>query len=439
MPKRLDVAGAHRKVLVAPEGGRQRFDLEMRKVFEDVAPAAAHVTEVEEERHLGVVLAHRAADPLEEGDLGRLGESDPVVRAGPVEALGLHLRLRPGAYRDEREADVDEDPVGIGEELHRLLHLPAEIVEIGRGEVEKGPAGTERLAALADQHALGRHHAPARMLARRELVPTGREVHRRVDAGLMERVDLRPQEIEIEVRVLLADLGRVVRPAVMAFGEDGDRIDVGVCERPGEVAGVEAGADPGNAFGGMEVQVDLAIAHGDLVAVGTHLELAWIPGGAAGGPAARKPSRSRCPSRCTSEGEAPIAGARCRRAGLALPGIGLGRDARAKRPAAIDAEDGVEAGQHVIAELDIRRAHQPVELRCRMDADDRRGNGLVLQGPGGGDHRLGLSDFATKDGEVAKLWIVGPTRMPYSDSSARVLDPSSDAGLPVNSPPASGI
>ena len=64
--ERVDVAGAHRKVLVAPEGGRQRLDLEVREVFEDVAPAAADMAEIEEERHLRVVLADGAADPIEE-------------------------------------------------------------------------------------------------------------------------------------------------------------------------------------------------------------------------------------------------------------------------------------------------------------------------------------------------------------------------------------
>ena len=34
-----------------------------------------------------------------------------------------------------------------------LVDLAAEIVEIGRVEIEECPAGAERLAALADQHA----------------------------------------------------------------------------------------------------------------------------------------------------------------------------------------------------------------------------------------------------------------------------------------------
>ena len=56
--ERIDVAGADREMLVAPEGGRQRFDLEVGEIFEDVAAAAADMTEIEEERHLRIVLAH---------------------------------------------------------------------------------------------------------------------------------------------------------------------------------------------------------------------------------------------------------------------------------------------------------------------------------------------------------------------------------------------
>ena len=117
--ERIDVAGADRKMLVAPEGGRQRFDLEVAEIFQDVAAAAADMAEIEEERAFRIAFARRLADALEELDLRLLGEFQPVFRVGPVEALRLHLRLRPGADRDQRKADVDEDAVAVGEELDR--------------------------------------------------------------------------------------------------------------------------------------------------------------------------------------------------------------------------------------------------------------------------------------------------------------------------------
>src|SRR5262249_8839995 len=152
--------------------------------------AAADVPEIEEERHLRIVLADGPADPLEEIDLRRLGEFYAITRARPVEPIGLHRGLRPGADRNERETDIDEDAVGVRKELHRLFALAAEIVEIGRGEIEKRPARAERLAALADEHALRRHHPPAGMLAGGELVPAGGKIDRRIDSGAVKRVDL---------------------------------------------------------------------------------------------------------------------------------------------------------------------------------------------------------------------------------------------------------
>ena len=68
--QRIDVAGADRKMLVAPEGGRQRFDLEMAEIFQNVAAAAPDMTEIEEQRTLGIALARCLADPLEESRSG---------------------------------------------------------------------------------------------------------------------------------------------------------------------------------------------------------------------------------------------------------------------------------------------------------------------------------------------------------------------------------
>ena len=62
--------------------------------------------------------------------------------------------------------------------------------------------------------------------------------------------------------MLHPDLGRVIGDAVVALGEDGDRIDIGIGEGLGEGFGVEARADAGNALGGVEIEVDLTVAHG---------------------------------------------------------------------------------------------------------------------------------------------------------------------------------
>ena len=63
-----------------------------------------------------------------------------------------------------------------------------------------------------------------------------------------------------EVGMRRAGLGRIVRPAVMALGEDGDRVDMRLLERRHEVVGIERRADAGDMLGGVEVEVDLAVA-----------------------------------------------------------------------------------------------------------------------------------------------------------------------------------
>lgn len=56
----------------------------------------------------------------------------------------------------------------------------------------------------------------------------------------------------------LADFGRVVAPAVVALGEERDRVYVCICERLSELFRVEISRDPLDVFRGVEIQVDLA-------------------------------------------------------------------------------------------------------------------------------------------------------------------------------------
>ena len=227
-----------------------------------LAQAAAHVAGVEEERHLRVVLAHGVAH-AGEVVLHRLGgEGRAVALVGPVEPLRLHLGLGRRGDRRELERDVHEDPVGVGIGAHHLLGLGAEIVEIGGREVEEGPA--DAVAVLGAEHRqrpVGRDGAPLGVLEGGELVPGGGEIDRRVDAHGVQRVDLGAQKVELQVRVHLADRGGVVGDAVVALGEDGDAVHVGVLERLGEGLRVEPRANAGDQRAGVEIQMDLAKAH----------------------------------------------------------------------------------------------------------------------------------------------------------------------------------
>src|SRR5262249_20159631 len=77
-------------------------------------------------------------------------------------------------------------------------------------------------------------------------------------ADRVARLDLLAQQVDFQVRVLRADAGRVVRQPVVALGEDRDRVHVPELERLLELPAAETGADVGDVFGGVEVEVNLA-------------------------------------------------------------------------------------------------------------------------------------------------------------------------------------
>lgn len=73
-----------------------------------------------------------------------------------------------------------------------------------------------------------------------------------------------------------ADLGRVIRPAMVAFGEDRDGVHMRVFQGRNEVGRVKVPADIGNVLGCVEVEVDLAITQ-RLVSSGDHsLAPVWV-------------------------------------------------------------------------------------------------------------------------------------------------------------------
>lgn len=55
----------------------------------------------------------------------------------------------------------------------------------------------------------------------------------------------------------LPDGGWVVAPAVMAFGEEGDRVDVCLAQGMLPVFPIEPGADPWDGGRGMEIEMNL--------------------------------------------------------------------------------------------------------------------------------------------------------------------------------------
>jgi hypothetical protein len=64
------------------------------------------------------------------------------------------------------------------------------------------------------------------------------------------------------MRMPFPDLGIVIGPAVMAFGEEVDRVDLGRLEHGHEPVGIELGPDTRDMLRGMKINVNLAEREG---------------------------------------------------------------------------------------------------------------------------------------------------------------------------------
>ena len=251
-------------MVVAPTARRERLELEVRKERQEAVRAElrADVAAVVEDAHLRVELARGGggalvveAQRLDRGAVDVLGPVEPQ----PVLA---HPALAPFAAAGLLADDVEEDAVRVREEPARLADLVAEVVQVGRAEAHRVEAGLRGLGDPAQVLALVVHRAPLGVLVRRDVVDAGGEVDRRRDADLLRGVDLRAQEVEREVRVHPPDLRRMVGPAVVALGEERDRVDVPQAQRVLELILVELRPDAVDVGRRVEVEMDLAEAHG---------------------------------------------------------------------------------------------------------------------------------------------------------------------------------
>ena len=122
-----------------------------------------------------------------------------------------------------------------------------------------------RLGIGIGLRALGRDVQPFGMAQHLLFIEAGAEVNRRVDADLPAGLQLRAQQIELQVRMHRVGPGRMIRPAVVAFGKQCDRIDVAQLQRALKLLLAEFPADFRNQAGGMEVKVDLTKTHNALL------------------------------------------------------------------------------------------------------------------------------------------------------------------------------
>ena len=94
------------------------------------------------------------------------------------------------------------------------------------------------------------------------LIESGGEVHRSADIDRVCRCDLRLQQVEPQRRVLATDRGWMVAPTVVALAEDRDRVHMPQSQHVLELGGGKSRADARNLLAGVEIQMDLAKAHG---------------------------------------------------------------------------------------------------------------------------------------------------------------------------------
>ncbi len=124
------------------------------------------------------------------------------------------------------------------------------------------PARLERRVRWPGHSAIRRNLPPFRMGLPGQLIPHDGGIDRRANAGLVAGRQHLAQQIALELRVRRADCGRVIAQAVVALGEDCDRVDTRGLERAHELGRVEIGADAGDIRRGMEIEVNLAGSEG---------------------------------------------------------------------------------------------------------------------------------------------------------------------------------
>ena len=183
-----------------------------------------------------------------------------------IEPVRLHPRDTGSADAIGRQDDVEEDALSLIGRGH-LAGLVEHVLPVARViEADGVPGGAQILAArrVGRQRMMvavgGADGPPLRMFARSELIPLHRDVDRGFDIGGAERLDHVAQQIRArQMRVRLADLCRIVRPAVMALGEHGDRVDVRALQRRNKYVRIERRANPRNMLRGVKVEMYLAI------------------------------------------------------------------------------------------------------------------------------------------------------------------------------------
>ena len=183
-----------------------------------------------------------------------------------VQVAPGHLLDRPARHARLVPAHVQEDAVHRRVQGQHLLDLLGQVVLVGAGHVQYLPACVQRLLLAGREvarHQLGvpavrQHGQPLGMGVGGVLVDLAGNVDRRANPGAVQRLDLRPGQVQAgrQVGVPARVLGAVIGVAVVAGAEHGHAVDVRLLEGARELLGIEVGAHAGHVRAGVKVQVD---------------------------------------------------------------------------------------------------------------------------------------------------------------------------------------
>ena len=211
------VAGARRKMVVAPAAGGQALDLQMRIGIEAPRPLLMDVAAIVEDADARKLGAERCAHLAAETLVDPFVILEPVGRLLRIEAHLGHRGEAGGANAVGRQDDVEEQPgrVVAFEDFARLFQKLLAVSFVI--EAQRVPRRAQLLGArrILGQRMLegvaGAQHPPLGMEARVALVPLDGDIDRGFDVGGLQRRDHVAKEIGPgQVRVRRADFGRVV-------------------------------------------------------------------------------------------------------------------------------------------------------------------------------------------------------------------------------------
>ncbi len=274
-PQRRRIARARGKMVIAPAAGGEALEFQMAVARKALRTLLMDVAAIVEDANSRELCAQGGAHLRAEALVHPLVVLQPVGRLFRIEPVRLHRRDTFGADAIGRQDDVEEDArrLVITEHLARLFEQFVAVRLVV--ETKRVPCGAELLAGgwvvtRAMELVCGAHHAPLGMDAGIALVPLHRDVDRALDVGGVQRPDHVAHEVgPRQLRVRRPHFGRVVGPAMVALGKDGDRVDGGILERRHEHLRIERSADARDVFRGMEIEMDLTEAQ-RLVGRGGH-------------------------------------------------------------------------------------------------------------------------------------------------------------------------